>query len=182
VSDSPDITARARETDRLYRAKARVEVAQADVLIDGADAVACQGDELADVVLVKGEPGEADRTAGRALAGADGDAAAKALDALGLPRTRFALCSRPTAADARARARRVRLIIEAVDPRVVIALDGAAGEDLAAAFSLSTLIPGTPVGVLGRELLVVDGLEASLTDEGRKRRVWRQFQSLAHRS
>ena len=181
MSETADITAQARDIDRLYRAKARAEIAEADALLNGTDAVSCDGDELADVVLVKGEPGAGDRAAGRVLAGADGDAAGKALDALGLPETRFAICSRPAPADTPTRARRLRLIIEAVDPRVVIALDTAAGEDLAAAFSIAPQTPGVPVRVLGRELLVIEGLEASLADEKLKRRVWSQFQSLDHR-
>ena len=37
---------------------------------------------------------------------------------------------------------------------------------------------GVPAHVRGRVLLAVDGLEASLADEARKKRVWEQFRGL----
>ena len=164
--------------DRLFRAKARAELEQADALARGSSRVSWSGDEIATVALVKGTPGEADTRAGHALAGPDGEAAHKALDALGLAPERFAICSRVGKAGAAARAKRLRLAIEAVDPRIVVALDGEAAADLAAAFGLDSLGFGTPVSVGGRRFLAVDGLEASLADEKRKRLVWRQLKTL----
>jgi len=60
----------------------------------------------------------------------------------------------------------------------VIALDRAGGEDLGNAFGGVELEPGRPVRVAGRMLLVVGGLEASLTDPQLKQLVWAQFKAL----
>jgi hypothetical protein len=74
--------------------------------------------------------------------------------------------------------RRVALYLEACDPAVVIALDREAGDDLAEAVGLPALRFGEPEHVRGRVLLAVDGLEASLADAARKKRVWAQLRSL----
>ena len=62
-------------------------------------------------------------------------------------------------------------------PRLAVALDAVAAHDLAAAAGLESLPFGKP-SWWGRTLLAVDGLEASLTDAARKRRVWSQFKGL----
>lgn len=160
----------------LYARKAAAELEAAEV---PGGAVRWSGDPLAEVALVKGRPGEADVETGRVLAGPDGEAARKALSALGLDEAWFAACSRPDgAAPDEAGLRELSASIEAVDPRVVIALDADAAEDLAAAAGLPRLRFGVPVERDGRTYLAVAGLEASLGDEVRKRRVWRQFRSL----
>jgi len=162
----------------LYEAKARAELAQADGLCPGSDAVASSGDPLACVVLVKGSPGAEELAAHRALAGPVGDAALKAVAALGLdPRSTFALCSRP-GGDAGARAERLELAVEAVDPALVLALDAAGAEDLAAALHCGPLEPGRPVTVRGRTVGYVGDLAASLRDDD-KRPVWAAFLSIA---
>jgi hypothetical protein len=132
-------------------------------------------------VLVKGEPGPQDTNAGEALAGADGEAATKALEALGLADGGvFRTCSRPVEGGAPdAVVERLAWILEAVDPDVVIALDGVAGTDLALVAELDGLAPGEPVRWRGRALLAVGGLEASLDDETRKAAVWAQLKRAA---
>lgn len=163
----------------IFVAKARAELARADAFVPGAGDIASVGGPFAGVALVKGEPGEQDRTSGRALGGEDRDAAAKALAALGYDGPIFATISRPVhGAEADAVAKRLRLQVEAVEAEVVIALDAVAALDVAAAFGLEALEFGMPVAVPGRRLLAVDGLEASLTDDERKRRVWEQFKTL----
>ena len=165
----------------LYEAKATAEIAQAERLLPGADIVSSFGNPLARTMLVKGQKGPAEEGGGAALSGEDGAAARKALEALGLdPQDVFAVVSRPTTdPDPDSVAQRVRGLIEAVDPVIVIALDDQAAADLAAAFALDSLAFGTPVTVFGRTLLAVDGLEASLGDESRKRKVWKQFRTIA---
>jgi len=177
MSEAPDSATEARRIDALYRAKARAEADEAEALVPGEGVVRGQGDLLASVLLVKGEPGAGDRAKGRALAGDDGVAIGKALDALGLPSARYALCTR-VGPDPEAVVSRVRLLTEAVDPRVVVLLDAEAAADFAAAYEVSVPKHGQVVRVLGREVLAVDGFEASLSDEKRKRRVWRQLQAL----
>jgi hypothetical protein len=127
---------------------------------------------------VKGVPGEADRSAGAALAGADGAAAHKALGALGVAGPVYSICSRPGAAvTPECAARRVRLIIEALDPSLVIALDRDAADDVSEGFGVAGLVFGEPACVFGRTLLAVDDLEESLQG-ARKREVWQQFRGL----
>jgi len=164
--------------DRLCRDKALAEIALAEQLLPGDRVVRGAGDELADVLLLKGEPGPDDLAALRALAGADGVAAGRALDALGLSAARFAVCTRVGDAGAPVRTERLRLITEAVDPRLVVALDPVAGTDFADAYGVVAPACGVLARVCGRRMLIVDGLEASLADEALKRRVWRQLRAL----
>ncbi len=138
--------------------------------------VAAYGSAPAEVLLLKGEAGAADLPAGRVLAGEDAEAARKALSALGWDAPVFAVCTRqpdgPLSPDS------IRLMVEAVDPDLVVALDDGAAVDLAQALGLAGLGFGNPVRVAGRVILAVDGLEASLSDEQRKRRVWSQLKSI----
>jgi hypothetical protein len=163
-----------------YLAKVGVELDAADALLGGAaGAVRRSGASGSRVLLVKGAPGPEDVAAGFALAGRDGDAARSALAALGIDATdALALCSRPTPGiDAAVRAQRLARYLAASDPEVVIALDTEAAEELSAAVG-ARLAFGKPVERHGRVLLAVDGLEASLDDPGRKKRVWAQFKGL----
>ena len=162
-------------------AKARAELARADALLPSSEAVAGCGDLFATVLLVKGEPGPEDERAGTAMAGPDGEAAAKALGALGLDsESVFCACSRPVeGGDPDAVVDRLAWIVEAVDPDVAIALDADAADDLARAVGIAELRFGEPLRRHGRAVLAVDGLEASLGDEARKARVWEQLKPAA---
>lgn len=173
-----DTSGEAARLDRLYREKARAEIAAAEALVPGADAVASHGDELADVLVVSGSPDAAEGEAHRAVAGPAGEAIGKALDALELSQARFFACSRPSRASADARAARLRLLVEALDARVIVALDGDAAADLAAAFGESVPAFGEAVSLLGRTAVAIDGFASSLDDPARKKRVWKQMQAL----
>jgi hypothetical protein len=165
---------------RLYAAKVKAELKRADEALGVPVRVSGAGEMLASVVLVKGVPDAAERAARRALAGPDGEAAGKALEALGFEAgDSWAVVSRPADAPAPAHARRLELIVEAVDPRLVIALDDEAAEDLAAAFGLGALPAGQPVTARGRTLGAVGGLAASLGDAAAKARVWVRFKAVA---
>lgn len=135
---------------------------------------------MASVVLVFGTPDGAQRKAGKALAGPVGDAAVKAVTALGFdPAALFAICSRPEPGiDAVALASRLELAIEAVDPVVVIALDEDASRDLSAAFGCAALAPGRPATVRGRTLGAVGDLRGSLHNAAAKRPVWAAFRAV----
>lgn len=160
----------------VYEAKAHAELAASEA--SPTAPIAWTGDPLAEVALVKGEPEEADLSAGRALAGDDGDAAAKALAALGFdPAAVFATVSRQPRLAPAAVVGRLSLQLEAVDPRVVVALDPEAAQDVGAIFGVE-LRPGEAESCRGRTLLALDGFSASLPDEDLKRRVWRQLQAL----
>lgn len=174
VSDTDDLRS-------LYEAKIRAELEGADREAPGSDRVPSAGVLLARLALIKGLPGPAEVKGGATLSGLDGIAADLALSALGYdPMDAFRIMSRPEPGiEVARRGERLRLVIEAVDPGLVIALDAEAAEDLSEAFGVAPLRFGKPVQVLGRTIVAVDGLEASLTDQARKRRVWRQLQSVS---
>ncbi len=164
-----------------FESRARAELASADALLPGSDAVAYRGALLAQVALVKGLPGPAEAAGGAALSGPDGEAALKALEALGWnPAEVFFTLSRPVSGgDAERRARRLRAQLEAVDPRVVVALDAEAAEDLARAFGVDPPRPGTPIAAMGRRLVAVESFEASLASDRLKRAAWTQMKLAA---
>jgi hypothetical protein len=123
--------------------------------------------------------GPAEESGGAALCGADGEAAVKALAALGYHEDAlFFTLSRPEPdIESGRRARRLRAQIEAVDPLLILAVDAAAADDVAAAFGIERPAFGREARVLGRRIVAVDGLEESLTDPARKRRVWDQLKA-----
>lgn len=165
-----------------FAEKARAELVAADALVPGSDLVAWSGALLAGVALVKGLPGPAEVAGGAALSGPDGQAAEKALLALGWPEgSWFATLSRAEPdADAGPIAARLRLQLEAVDPLVIVALDEIAAGDVAAAFELpQPPAPGRPTVSRGRRFVAVQGLEHSLGEPARKRAAWRQLQDAA---
>ncbi len=175
ASGRPSRTARG-----IVDAKTAAEIAAADAMVSGVGFIASSGTPFAGTMLVKGERGPAEEDGRPVLSGPDGDAVRKALAALGEdPDDIYAIASRPVVdVDAAVASQRTRLLVEAVDPDVVIALDGVAAEDCIEAFGLPGVEFGKPVRVMGRRMLAVDGLEASLTDSTRKRRVWAQLRAL----
>lgn len=174
-----DTAAAAEGLCELHAARAAAELLAADALAPGADGVAWRGASMASVAVVKGLPGPAEASGGAALSGADGEAAIKALGALGYSeRELFFTLSRSTTGIAPDRvAARLRAQIEAVDPSVILALDAEARSDVAAAFGITPPAWGREARVLGRRIIAVDGLEASLGEPARKRRVWEQLKA-----
>ncbi len=172
---------KAERLDAIYRAKARAELRAADEELPGAATVRWRGNPLADVVLVASAPAASDRAARAALTGEPGEAAAKALTALGIGKERlFAFVSRPASdAEPGPVARRVELTVEAVDPRLVIAVDADAARDLAHAYGLDALEPGRAVPVRGRLIGFVGDLAGSLDDVEKKASVWKAFKAIA---
>ena len=179
MNDAPDSVSElsADVWRALHEARVRAELAAADALAPGSDAVAVHGALLAEVAVVKGLAGPAEAAGGPALSGADGAALVKALEALGYPSAGlFFTLSRPEPGiDSARRAERLRLQLEAVDPALVVALDTEAAADLAEAFGAAPLVPGELVRVLGRRMVALEGFEASLGDAKRKRRAWEQL-------
>ncbi len=163
--------------------KATTELHDADLRVSDVAWVPWTGDVMAEVVLVKGGPGPAEASGGGALTGQDGEAIRKALEALGFDSPKvFCTLSRPSGPiDAAEAARRICEQVETVDPQAVIALDGTAASDLAAAFGLPRLEPGKTRAHHGRTFLALDGFEASLGTTSRKRKVWNQLRNLKPR-
>lgn len=177
MTEPADIVA--AEEAALFRAKALSELARADRHVAGGAVGAWSGDPMAAVALVKGVPGPAELAGGDVLSGPDGEAAAKALEALGYSGSSFATLTRCDPASALdGGPARLREQIEAVEPDLVIALDAVGAEDLSLAFGCPLPKPGQPVRVLGRTLLALSGLEASLADKHQKAVVWAEFRSL----
>lgn len=164
----------------VFSAKVLAEVAQADALAPGSDAVPARGNPLARVLVLKGLAGPAEASGGTAVSGADGEAIVKALVALGYRDDDqfFALTRPEPGTDEPRRTARVRALIEAIDPIVVVALDAVAVEDVSAAIG-EALSSGRPLDCGGRHFVAVDGMEASLGDAELKKKVWRQLQSAA---
>ena len=171
----------AEQIRSLHHARARAELAAADALCPGSDAVAWRGALLAEVAVIKGLPGPAEAAGGPAVSGADGQAAESSLAKLGYePDTAFFTLSRPIpGASAEKRVARLRAQIEAVDPVTVLALDGEAAADVARAFAIEAPAFGAVVRVLGRRFVACDGLEASLGQSDRKPVVWSQIKAAA---
>lgn len=166
----------------LFARKVEAELARAGSLVRGASDNAVAGERFPEVAFVKGTPGPAELSGAPVMSGLDGAAAAKAIERLGFdPDSTFAVLSRPTpdATDDEV-ASRLRQVLEAVDPLVIVATDDEARGDLGRAFGVH-LVFGRPVELQGRVALAVDGLEASLVDDSLKRRVWRQMKSLTPR-
>jgi len=168
----------ADEVRSAYEAKAVAELADADALT-GAPAGSWSGPALgARIAFLVGHAAAAKPQAlmdERTL-----DAVTKAAEAFGAGDAIFAAATRTDgAADAAALAARLRLLIEAADPSVVIALDPDAASDLAAAFGLEELRPGAPVHLLGRALGAVGDFAASLDDAGAKTRAWTAMKATA---
>ncbi len=179
VPTGSDTPMTAEQICALHEARARAELAAADALAPGADGVAWRGALLAQVAVVKGLPGPAEASGGEAFSGSDGEAATKALAALGYGEGElFFTLSRPVPQmDPERVASRIRAQIEAVDASLVLAVDGEAAADVAAAFGISQPAWGKAVRILGRRIVAVDGLEASLNQPARKRRVWEQLKN-----
>lgn len=169
----------AEEVRAWFEARAQAELAAADTLAPGSDVVASRGALVAQVAVVKGLAGPAEASGGDALSGADGAAIVKALEALGWSAADvfFALSRPEPSTSAERRASRLRLLLEAIDPKLIVALDSEASEDVAKAFGITRPSLGECVRVLGRRVVAIDGFEASLADPARKKRVWSQLQT-----
>jgi hypothetical protein len=170
----------ADDVRRVFAAKVLAEVAAADALAPGSDAVPNRGNPLARVLVLKGLPGPAEASGGEAVCGADGDAIAKGLVALGYSEDDafFALTRPEPAASLEQRIERVAALVEAVDPLVAVALDTDAADDLSAAIG-EKVTAAAAREVAGRRFVVVDGMEASLGNDDRKKKVWQQLKAAA---
>lgn len=130
------------------------------------------GDLLATFLCCKGLPGPAERAGGAVCSGDDGVALAKAAVALGYDEGSFAavdVAGLPPDS--------LRLIIEAIDPAVVVSVDGPAREAVSSALGTSLPGYGVLVRAAGRRFLAVDSFEGSLVSDEAKRRAWHQLKA-----
>lgn len=123
------------------------------------------------VLLLKGVPGPAEACGGAAFSGADGEAAAKAMEALGYGPHELAWVFLRT--DSSRRVERLRLEVETIDPAVVVCLDRKASEAFSASIGESLAAPGAHDTSVGRRVVVLEGFESLLDDPAEKRAAWR---------
>jgi hypothetical protein len=169
--------------ERLFAAKAAAEVKTADLAAPGSDAVASRGALLAEIAVVKGRRGPAENAGGAAMSGADGEKMSLALEALGhdVSSVYYTLSRSEPGLGAAERAARLKALIEAVDPELVVATDPEAAEDLACAFGVEALAVGAVTRVSGRRFVALSGFEDSLVSDEAKRPVWEQLKAAAPR-
>jgi len=161
----------------VYECRARAELDLVAAAFPGSDIIGWRGSLTPAVAVMKGLPGPSEASGGTAVSGADGDAIVKALERLGNdPGHVFFALSRPVpSVPGSDRSARVRMLVEAVDAPLVVALDREASDDVKRAFELDEFEPGVMVRSKGRRFVWCDGLEESLGDERRKQLIWRQL-------
>ena len=145
------------------------------------------GNRFARVVAVKGKPGVAEKAGQSPFFGSDGEALDSALVALGWGINSWCGIVLELPEKGTLSASDVRLIIEIVDPRALLALDISSITALQESFGEKLLPcipePGVKAHLLGRTLVYVDGFETALDsqdqDDGKaKRRVWKELKAL----
>ncbi|MDA3936040.1 MAG: hypothetical protein PF636_04130 [Actinomycetota bacterium] len=181
---SHDIAQKSNESIAdAFAVKARTELVAAQRRASLCGEVASHGPLDAQTVVFKGQAGPAETAGGSAMSGPDGEASLAALKQLGWDSDRVFFAWAPICREhhVELRASRIRGIVEAIDPELVVALDADAAAEVATAFGLSDRNFGHAYESRGRVLIAVDGLEASLADDTRKLRVWNQFKAVRRR-
>ncbi len=167
----------------LYGAKAREEIAA--LLAAGA---VLSGNAYSSVLLVKGEPGAAERAGGALLSGPDGQALRSALAALSYAPEDWCAAATWDNAGNPVDAALMARIIATLSPLTVVVCDEAAcavvrdalAQDLVGLASIeeAMLCPGWPVRARGMRLMALGGFEAALADPERKRLMWARMKQL----
>lgn len=142
------------------------------------------GNRFARVLVVKGIPGTAELAGKPPFFGADGQALEAAFSSLGLGTNAWCgVVSRLPKKKALS-AGELRMIIETIDPLLLVALDRDAAVLMQESFGKELMPdiprPGIKTMVLGRTYVVVDGFETALVSESKdkgesKRRVWKEL-------
>jgi len=144
------------------------------VLAELGDRAGCvSGNLLCQVACVKGIPSRDEIAGAPVCSGTDGEALGKAFPALGYPEGELPAFVAAYACDEQ----QLRLIIEVLDPELVVAVDQTAGRALAAAFKMPLLAAGAPRTHMGRRFLVVHDFQGSLASMETKRRAWAQLKA-----
>ncbi len=166
-----------------YGAKAREELAA----LEAAGAVLA-GNAYSSVLLVKGEPGPAERSGAPLLSGPDGTALRSALAALGYAPEDWCAVAAWDRTGAPVTVGLMNLVVSTLSPLTVVVLDEAAcaavrdalAADLVGLASIeeAMLCPGWPVHARGMRVMALGGFEAALADPGRKRVMWDRLKQL----
>jgi len=179
---------------------------------------------VCEVLLIKGTPGSAELSGAAPFSGADGKALSAALESLGWGTDNWvgiitklpvpALSPEPNAqiSSRELTPYQLRLIIEVIDPQLIIALDEKAHHDVMAAMAVNSEIndfvaadhtsgdatqgqrsypqkatpalwrAGEKTLLSGRLLLIVSDFENSLSDDRSKQQVWAQLKQVARQT
>jgi hypothetical protein len=143
------------------------------------------GNRQASILVLKGARGTAEQGGSPPFFGADGAALTSAFEALGWGANGWCGILLEPLGLPMLDAQQVRLLVEYIDPLVVVALDAAAAAVLAGGFEHELfgkkLKMGKKTGVLGRLFLAIDDFESALNNPERKQMVWAQLKVLKKR-
>jgi len=166
-----------------YVAKARAELGS---LADRG--VQMAGNAFSSVMLLKGEPSEAELAGGRPFAGRDGEALRAALQALGYAPQDWSGLATWDKDGNQLKADLLREAICALDPATVIVCDHAAANLLretyaselldAASGEQVVLSDGEPMVMAGMRVLSLGGFDAALDDAHQKQVMWHRLKKL----
>lgn len=171
------------ERRERYLAKATAEIE--DLARRGA---VMAGNALSQIMLVKGEPGPAERDGRQLLSGADGTALCAALRALGYAPEDWVGLAAWGANGEPLEAELLREAVCALDPATVVACDDVAADALRETFSEelsllerfdeAMLAEGVVAQVAGMRMMALGGFEAALADDQEKQVMWSRLKRL----
>lgn len=145
------------------------------------------GNRFAHLVAVKGVMGLAEESGQSPFFGPDGEAFEQALVTLGCGRNAWCGIALELRDKEVLSAGELRLLIETIDPLMLVALDQRAAEQVQMSFGRELLPeipePGQKTRLLGRTFVYVNGFESALASEPldggeAKHRVWRELKAL----
>ncbi|MCL2136322.1 MAG: hypothetical protein FWH40_02175 [Coriobacteriia bacterium] len=166
------------------------------------------GQAASDIVLVKGICGPIELAGGPPFSGPDSAAVSAALASLGWGEDNWCGVLTQPSHQAKLSDEELRLIIEVIDPQLIIGMDQAAGISIAAALSYQgpeglyadkgegqannqqaeikfddnkpprAINAGEPIQYFNRQILVLSGFEAALSDDLAKQKVWAQLKTI----
>ncbi|MDR2035306.1 MAG: hypothetical protein LBP91_01330 [Coriobacteriales bacterium] len=142
------------------------------------------GNRFASVLAIKGQPGEAENKGQPPFFGSDGEALESAFVALGWGSNNWCGIALDLPGKGVVSEQDLRMLIEIIDPTVLLALDRMAALKLKESYGEllpSIPEPGIMTKLLGRALVFVDGFEAALTsqqEDEAKRRAWQQLKAI----
>lgn len=178
-------TSRFRMYDKaMLYAKAQAELHQLEE-----QGIRLAGNACAAVLFLKGDLSADERAGGALLAGADGDALRKSLNALGYDPTDWLAMACCSTAGHQLDSEQLRLALATLDPETVVALDDTAAHLLRDCYAdelatqedvhVSALEAGLIAHVLGMRFLNLGGFALSLDDPQRKQFMWACLKRIA---
>lgn len=148
-----------------------------------------EGNVGSEVLIVKGEPGPAERAGSALLSGADGSALKAALRALGYAPEAFLGVACWDASGSGVPAGLLRRAVSVLDPACLIVCDETAAALVREAYAAeladladldcAMLTPGSLAHVCGMDAISLGGFEAALADARKKQVMWARLKRIA---